>query len=30
MVKIWSDYGYVKFRVSLIGGNYYDWVNSKK
>lgn len=29
MVKIWSDYGYVDYRVSPINGNYYDWVNSK-
>lgn len=29
MVKVWSDYGYVEFRVSPMGGNYYGWVNSK-
>lgn len=29
MVKIWSDYGYVDYRVSPVNGNYYDWVSSK-
>lgn len=29
MVKIWSDYGYVDYRVSPVNGNYYAWVSSK-
>lgn len=29
MVKIWSDYGYVDYRVSPLNGNYYGWVSSK-
>lgn len=29
MVKIWSDYGYVEYRVSPVNGNYYAWLSSK-
>lgn len=28
-VKVWSDYGYVNYRVSPIRGNYYGWVDSR-
>lgn len=28
-VKIWSDYGYVEYRVSPLNGNYYGWVDSR-
>lgn len=28
-VKIWSDYGYVTYRVSPLNGNYYSWVDSR-
>lgn len=28
-VKIWSDYGYVLYRVSPVNSNYYAWVDSR-
>ena len=26
-VKVWSDYGYVSYRVHLKGGKWLDWVH---
>lgn len=27
-VKVWSDFGYVEYRVSPVNGNYFAWVSS--